>query len=60
MIQTNSLLVYEESSNLIYDFLINYFEINVECCNSVPFENFSPLDYDNTIIYFFISLDSSI
>ena len=58
MIQTNSLLVYEESSNLIYDFLINYFEINVECCNSVPFENFSPLDYDNTIIYFFISLDS--
>ena len=57
MIQTNSLLVYQEDSSLIYDFLINYFEINVECCNSVSFEKYSPIDYDNKIIYFFISFD---
>ena len=53
------LLVYDEKSvhGEVCTFLLNYFDFNVTKCKIVLFKNFNPMDYDNYVIYFMISLD---
>ena len=52
------LLVYDEKPMHlgVCAFLLNYFDFNVTNCKIVLFKNFNPLDYDNYVIYFLISL----
>ena len=54
------LLVYDEKPMHlgVCTFLLNYFDFNVTNCKIVLFKNFNPLDYDNYVIYFLISLDN--
>ena len=53
------LLVYDEKSvhGEVCNFLLNYFDFNVTNCKIVLFKNFNPLNYDNYVIYFMISLE---
>ena len=53
------LLVYDEKSTHgeVCAFLLNYFDFNVTNCKIVLFKNFNPLNYDNFVIYFMISLE---
>ena len=54
------LLVYDEKTvhEKVCTFLLNYFDFNIANCKIVLFKNFNPLNYDNYVIYFMISLEN--
>lgn len=54
---TKQLLVYESSllEEKVCSYLINFFELKSYNCKYKNFKNFNPSEYDNTVIYFYIS-----
>ena len=54
---TKQLLVYESSllEEKVCSYLINFFELKSYNCKYKNLKNFNPSEYDNTVIYFYIS-----